>query len=349
MGSSNSVNITINLDRLNPLFYAGESISGTTTVNMKEGQVKIDEIFLVLKGETGYTTTHTVHDSNGSTSTVIDYHTISFFSEKQILESSRPGEKELVYHAGQHSWRFDIQLPAQLPPTINESHKYPHVRYYLKFVIDKPWYKRNINETLWLTVFPHINLLSSPECLRPSIFANHNRKHVTLKGNINKLGYVPGEMITGTLEIENPEKILLKQINLNLVQHYQIECNKGKEIIVETILPTIVNRKQENIVEKFSVLIPLAHMAPSYTFNGGFQHTTNVLVNYFLEFDVKAEGMFTNFDTSIPITIGTESDTKPNQYPLNREHNLLPNSLSYYPETIMHDEYPPPSYYSISN
>ncbi|CAF1433430.1 unnamed protein product [Rotaria sp. Silwood1] len=349
MGSSNSVHVTLNLDRTNPFFYAGELVSGTANVNIKEGQVKVDEIFIVLKGETGYTTTRTVHESNGSTHTVTDYHTISFFLEKKILESPGLREKELVYHCGQHSWQFEIPLPPQLPPTINEPRKYPHVRYSLKFVIDKPWYKRNTNEILWLTVFPYVNLLNNPQFLTSSIFGNHNRKHVTLKGNINKLGYVLGEMITGTLEIENPEKTLLKQIYLTLIQHCRIESNTKKEKIVETILPTIVNTKEEHIMQKFSLVIPLTHIAPSYAFSGGFHHTTNVHINYFLEFDVKAEGMFTNFDVSIPITIGTESNTKPNEHQLNDTTNLWPNSLSYYPETIMHAEYPPPSYYSISN
>ncbi|CAF1115165.1 unnamed protein product [Rotaria sordida] len=340
MGSNNSVNIAINLDRMNPFFYAGESVSGTVNVNIKEGHIKVDELFIELKGETGYTTTHTIHESNGSTRTETHYHTITFFLEKMILESSQSGKKELVYHSGQYSWRFDIQLPPQLPPTINESHRYPRARYYLRFVIDKPWYKRNKNETLYLTVFPRVNLLNNPQCLMSSIFGNHNRKDVTLKGNINKLGYVPGEMITGTLEIENPRKILLKQIFLSLIQYYQIECNAGKETVIQTILPTIVNTKEEYIMEKFSLAIPITYLAPSYEFHSGFKHTAKVHVNYFLEFDVKAEGMFTNFGVSIPITLATEYNTNPNEHQLNHATNLLPNSISYYPEAIMHDKYP---------
>ncbi|CAF3707777.1 unnamed protein product [Rotaria sp. Silwood1] len=190
------------------------------------------------------------------------------------------------------------------------------------------------NETLYLTVFPRVNLLNNPQCLISSVFGNHNRKDVTLKGNIYKLGYVPGEMITGILEIENPRKILLKQVYLSLIQHYRIECNTGKETIIQTILPTIVNTKQEHITEKFSIAIPLTYLAPSYEFHGGFQHMANVHVNYILEFDVKAEGMFTNFDVNIPITLATESDTNLNEYKLNHPTNWLPNSISYHPETI---------------
>ncbi|CAF1232387.1 unnamed protein product [Rotaria magnacalcarata] len=348
MGSGNSAQININLDRAVPFFYSGESVSGSVNVNITEGQIKVDEVFIVLKGEAGYTTTRTVSNSNGSTHTQTDYHTICFFSEKKVLDSPGLGKNELEYHSGKYAWRFDIPLTPHLPPTINESNKYPRVRYYLKFVIDKPWYKRNADETLYLTVFPHINLSSNPQCLAPSLFGDHNRKDVTVKGTIDKLGYVPGETITGKLEIENPRRILLKKLHLSLVQQSRIECNTHKVTIFEMILPTITNTRQEQIVERFSLAIPQTYVAPSYQFMGGFHHTANVNISYMLEFNVKIEGMFTNLNINIPITLGTESDANPNQHKLHDASNAYPNYVSYYPEIVEDPQYNPPSYSSVS-
>ncbi|CAF3909892.1 unnamed protein product [Rotaria sp. Silwood1] len=348
MGSTNSVNITINLDRTNPFYFAGESVSGTVIADIKEEHVKVDEVFLVLKGKVGYTTDPSDFGPYGSRNMDGFFHEVSFFSEKKVLENLGPEKKELIYHSGQHSWKFNIQLPPQLPPTINEPLKYPHVRYYLKLVVDKPWYKRNTNETLNLIVFPCVNLLNNPQCLISSIFGGYNRKDVTLQGNINKLGYVHGEMITGTLLIENPQKILLKETCLSLIQHYQIEHNTGKETIVHTIIPTIVNTQEEHITEKFSLAIPFTHLAPSYQFHGGFPYPTNVNVNYVLEFEVKAQDMSTIVDVSTPIILGTDSDTNAKQHQLNHATNVLPNSLSYYPDTIMCAEHPPATSYSVS-
>lgn len=334
MGSSNSVNVTIGLDKVSPIFYTGETVSGTVNVIIKEGEIKVDEVYILLNGETGYTTTRTVTNSNGSSHTETDYHTICFSTDKRTLDQPTPGLKEITYYPGQYSWRFDIQLPEHLPPSINEPRKYPHVRYYLKFVIDKPWYKRNKNEILYLTVFPRVNLSNNPQCFVSSIFGNHNRKDVNLKGTMDKLGYVSGETITGTLEIENPRKVSVKQIQLSLVQHSRIECNTHKETIFKLVLPTLSHMKQEQSVEKFALTIPQAYLAPSYDFTGGSHRTAHVHVDYILEFHVKVEGMFTNLDVNVPITIGTTTTTHENQEKLPNTFNLYPNFLSYYPETI---------------
>ena len=63
MGSGNSVQISINLDRVNPFYFAAESVSGMVNVDIRGVKVKVDEVFIELKGEIGYTTTRTVSDS----------------------------------------------------------------------------------------------------------------------------------------------------------------------------------------------------------------------------------------------------------------------------------------------
>ncbi|UJR11493.1 hypothetical protein I4U23_015673 [Adineta vaga] len=48
--------------------------------------------------------------------------------------------------------------------------------------MDKPWYKRNIDETLYFTVFQYVNLMQNPQLLISTVFGNQNRKDVVLKG-----------------------------------------------------------------------------------------------------------------------------------------------------------------------
>jgi hypothetical protein len=350
MGAGNSVGIDIDLGRTNSYYFAGEVISGTVNIKIKEGHIKVDEIFILLTGEAGYVTKRTVQNTNGAVVRVDTYHhNKSFLNVKKLLVSPESGQKELVYNTGDYSWRFEIPLPVQLPPSINQPNKYPHVRYYLKLVIDKPWYKTNTNEILYLTIFPQVNLMHNPQYLMAVSFDNHNRKDITLKGSINKQGYIPGETVTGTLEIENPRRILLKKVHLSLVQQTQIEPNPHQEIIFETNLPTLDGRNDERIMEKFSLAIPPSQLAPSYSFCGGFGHTVTVSVNYCLKFDVKVEGMFTNFDAIAPIILGTESDAKSNQHQLDQTRNFSPYTHSFYPQINADDSTPsPPSYDSIS-
>ena len=187
------------------------------------------------------------------------------------------------------------------------------MRYYLQVVIDKPWYKPNTRETRYLTVFPRVNLLQNPQCLQPTIFGNQNRKDITLKGTLNKLGYVPGELIHITLEIENPRRVLIKHIDLSMLQSYRIGQNSRGYTIFQTTLPNILNSKDQQIKETFSITIPSIPIPPSYQFQGGIQVAVFVNIRYILRFAVKVEGMFTNFNVDIPITIGTEPNPDLNQ------------------------------------
>ncbi|CAF0815406.1 unnamed protein product [Adineta ricciae] len=348
MGSNHSVQINIHLDRANSFYFAGETVSGTINVRISAGQIKLDEILLLLAGESGYTTTHTVTDSNGSTSVVINYLTKSFLKTITTIESPSSEQKKLIYNPGSYSWHFDIPLPSQLPPSLNLPQSYPHVRYYLKLVMDKPWYKRNATEILYLTVFPRMDLLHDAQLLTPTLFSDHNRNDVTLKGTIHKLAYLPGETITGTLEIINPRRSVLKQIKLLLIQHYKIECNTKQEKLVDIILPIVDHRNDEYIMDKFSLTVPSIPLPPSYDFHDGYDHKTHVNIHYNLEFQVKIEGMFTNFDIPVPITIASISDMNSNNYEPHRNMNFSQNSLSYYPEIDIDDKTnPPPSYDSI--
>ncbi|CAF1485855.1 unnamed protein product [Adineta steineri] len=296
----------IHLDRTNPLYYENETVSGTINIHITAGQVKVDEINLSLSGEIGYTTTSTDTDRDGSSRTKTEYHTKSFLKIKKPVQSPQPEQKVLVYYPGDYSWRFDILLPAHLPPSLNIPQRYPHVRYYLKLVVGKD--KRHINNIVYLTVFPRVNIMQNPQLLVPTLFNNHNRKDVTLKGIINKLAYLQGETITGTLDIINPRQSVLKEVKLSLFQCYRIENNWKREIITEIILPLYAHRNYEQVMGKLSLPIPPIPLAPSCDFHGSFDYKTFINVSYRLEFHVKAEGMFTNFKIPIPIAVVTESN-----------------------------------------
>ncbi|CAF1372923.1 unnamed protein product [Rotaria sordida] len=342
MGNSNSSAIAINLDRNNLFYFSGESVSGTVNLNIIEGKLEADEIYIILTGEIGYTTTRTVSTGRGRTSTRTEYHHVPFYSAKVTFVRPEPGQKEFIYGQGQYSWSFQIPLTEHLPPTINQPQSYPHVRYYLQVVIDKPWYKPNTRETRYLTIFPRVNLLHNPQCLLSTIFGNQNRKDIKLKGILNKLGYVPGESIYMTLEIENPRKVLIQRINLSMLQSYKIGRNSRGHTIFQTTLPNILNLKDQQIRETFSIIIPSVSIPPSYQFQGGIQRVALVNIFYMLRFAVKVEGIFTNFDVNVPITLGTEP------YPdLNQQQTFNPVIVSYAsnPEQSMFsDDDLPPNY-----
>ncbi|CAF1313096.1 unnamed protein product [Rotaria sp. Silwood1] len=338
MGNKSSA-ITINLDRSNLFYFTGETISGTVGLSVTEGKVEADEVYIELTGEIGYTTTRTVHHHHGSganpsfghchthtphhaightndyTTTEIDYHHVPFYTAKAVFSKLEPGQKAVVYTKGNYSWPFQIPLSTHLPPTMYEPQSYPHVKYYLQVVIDKPWYKPNTRERRYLTICPHVNLLQNPQCLQSTIFGNQNRKDIILKGTLNKTGYVPGELVHITIEIENPKRVLIKSIDFSMIQSSRIGEMSRDFNIFQTTLPNIMNTKDEHIKQSIPVKLPSMILPPSYQFQGGLQRAAFVTNQYMLKLVARVEGFFTNFDISIPIILGTEPN--PDQ---NHEH-----------------------------
>jgi hypothetical protein len=314
MGCGSSSNIVINLDRPNPFYFSGEILSGTVQLYVTDDKLQADEIDLNLIGEIGYTTTHTVTDAHGRRSTTTQHHNVPFLKTKTVFARPETGDNALTYTQGQYSWRFQIQLMDYLPPTLNQPQSYPYVRYYLQFVIDKAWYKPNTRENRYITIFPRVNLLQQPQNLMATMFGSRDRKDITLKGTLNKLGFVPGEMIMATIEIENPRQVLIKQIDASMIKTYQIGPNSCVHTVFRITIPELMNQKDERITQTTSLMIPAIPLAPSYQFQGGTGQAVFVQVNYVLKFEVKVEGMFTNFEATVPMILGTEPNpTLPQQ------------------------------------
>ncbi|CAF1089519.1 unnamed protein product [Adineta steineri] len=346
-GSSNKITIIINLDRNNSFYYTGEYVNGNVQLNIMDGELAASEICIKLIGEIGYTTSRTGSDGRGHTNTQTQYHHIPFYSSEFTIAQSANEQQQLVYDQGKYSWPFQIFLTEDLPPTINDHRSYPRVRYYLQVIIDKISYRSNTRETPYLNIYPRVNLLQNPQCLISTTFDNKNKKDVILKGTLNKSGLIPGESITGTLEIENLRKVLIKCIYVTLFQNYEIGSDSRRLKIFETTLPEIANVKNEQIREPFSITFPPHILPPSYKFNGGVQAIVNVHIHYLIKFEVIVEGIFCDFHVDIPIILGTEPN--PDPYPDQQQifNSLNTPDVPNYEQSEFKDNDPPPDYDSV--
>ena len=343
MGNSNSSTITINLDRNNSLYSSGEIISGIVDLNITEENLEAKEIYIIVVGEIGYKTFST---GTAQHSTRTEDHCISFYCDKVSFVRPDIGQKKIIYRPGHYSWPFHFSLIDNLPPTIGKHYQYPRVRYYLQVIIDKPWYEGNIRHTKYLAIRPRVNLLQNPRCLLPFNFKNENRKNITLKGTFNKVGYVPGENIQFSLEIQNPRKLLIEHINLSMLQSYEIAKSSKEYTVFKTMLPKIINLKDKHIMETFSIKLPSTLRPPSYKFQGE-KINAFVKIYYTLKLTVIVEGVFTNLQILIPSTLGTEPNPDLQQQ---RQETIDPLSIFYSAnsdQSIFTNDDPPPSYDSI--
>lgn len=343
MGNSNSGDIKINLDQNDLFHFTDEPISGKIILNIKEGKLEAHEIYLVLIGEIGYRQKIAFRNV-----AVNEFHHIRLYSSKMYFIKSKSEGKEIILNQGQYACPFQFSLPNDLPPTINQPESYPHVRYYLEVIIDKPWYQPDISKKKYLTIYPRANLLKNPQCLSTCTFTNIIREVISLKVTLNKLGYTPNELIDIIFEINNPNEIKIKYIDLLILQLYRIENNNNHVILFQAKLPNIINIKDQFIQEQFSFMIPFEHLSPSCQFRVGIQKLPLVNISYLLRLTVKVERMFNTFDFDIPITIGTRSSSD-----LKQQLTGNPLAISYSTNTDQSmvndddDDAPPPTYESV--
>ncbi|CAF3937414.1 unnamed protein product [Rotaria sp. Silwood1] len=339
MGNDNSSAITIDVDRNDLFYYSGETVSGIVRFNIIEENPEIREIYINLIGEIGYTARSASSARYGSIER--NYYKVQFYYKKVSLSGPSITQQEFIDDRGCYAWLFQIPLIDNLPPTINQPDIFPRVRYFLQVAIDKSWYTSNKK---YLTIYPRVNLLENPQCLLSSIFKCKNRTDIKLKATFNKLGYVSGENIQFTLEIQNPRKVLILHSNLSILKCYQIEKKIDECIVYKTILPKIVNLTNEHIMERFSIKIPSIQFPPSYKFQG---ENPNIFVHiyYMLKLTVKVGGIFTNFHINVPITLGTEPNSD-----LSQQQSFNPLSISYSSnreQSIFNDDDSPPDYDSV--
>lgn len=152
MGNNNS-SIDVVFDRTQPtIYYAGDVVSGQVHFTIPQGTNDIDDIYLTLTGDVGYTTTRTVRIQNGLTDRVTDRHDITIFREKLLLSRAALNEQRRSIRrtndaptlaAGEYTYPFSFRLPNVLPPTIHPK-DYPFVRYQLQVKYKKKEKKTNL-------------------------------------------------------------------------------------------------------------------------------------------------------------------------------------------------------------
>ncbi len=212
-------------------------------------------------------------------------------------------------HRTSYSCPFEFLLPDFLPPSLaSTSPKGPYVQYYVRLVLDKPWPMPDAVPIYPLTICPRVNLLQKGNIQEPRIVARHNRKKVQLQVCLVRNGILPGQYISIGVDLNNLKQSLIKRIEATFIQHRQIANIHDHQIIFRNDLPGIFDCREPSLQQNFDLKVPSTYLAPTYTFippNGGT--TQSVIVHYELLLTVKTNGIFTDFDVSLPVAIGTDS------------------------------------------
>ena len=140
MGNGNS-SINVILDQpQSTIYYTGDIISGHVHFTIPEPTERIDEVFITLTGDVGYTVTRTIRLQNGQIERKTDQFDIRILGQRFLLDrlmmtnrnnsSSCPSNTARL-EPGQYKYPFSIRVPENLPPTLHPE-DYPYVRYHLQ-------------------------------------------------------------------------------------------------------------------------------------------------------------------------------------------------------------------------
>ncbi|CAF0992543.1 unnamed protein product [Adineta steineri] len=347
MGAGKSVDLQVSFNRSNRFYFTGEQVSGNISINNTYEKLKCNEIFIELIGELGETQDKdkTKTHSNGE-STELNHrpdHSIKFLIIRLPLAESDHVKSQMVLSRGHYTWPFEFTLPEFLPPSTEPNLTvYPYIRYFIRVVVDKPWYKLSQTEAFGFTVCPHVDLSHMNSAQQTLHFNKQNRRQLQLEGYLLSSGIIPGQSFSLEIKFQNPERIKIKRIEIAFIQHRSTVMNNHKEVIFVADLPGFHEFDGASLQETFEFPLPRGYIAPTYFFETFWHHQPYpFVIKYELILTIKYHGFFTNFEVSVPVIVGTESNYE-NQ--IQEEYDDQNTN-----QTVDELEPPPPSYESVVN
>jgi len=294
----------------NPMkvYFSGQTICGRVLVNLSEHKkmAKI-KVRLVGRGEVHWTESRRENrrDSRGgSFDEEIHDH---FRSTESYLD-----QEAVVYHgpslqAGTHVFPFTFILPSNLPSSYES--KVGHVRYFVQADIVRDWmWNHKVKQHITVNGILDLNMYPSAKQ------AGHSRDYKTLccccckSGPIsavittNRTGYVPGELIGFSAEVDNQANKEMTGSFLNLVEvvtYKTARKNKTERRVVAEIRRGRIAPGESDLWE--GVLMRVPALPPT-----NLAGTCNIIdVQYKLDFHVDPSGPSFDLVVSLPITIGT--------------------------------------------
>ncbi|XP_051165262.1 arrestin domain-containing protein 17-like isoform X4 [Leptopilina boulardi] len=235
-----------------------------------------------------------------------------YFSSKFYIAGGVSGEMEL--HTGEHTFPFEYVLPPKLPTSyeLKLVNTEGHIRYIIKAIIDRPWKFDNETEAPF-TVISKYDLNADPtaseqvcveETKKFGIFSNSPPLSVTL--SLPFRGYVPGQIIPITVNVNNLSGVEVNDIKLKLemyARYLQVEnpYRSLKKNVNITIIET-KRTKNNEAVFSFNHEFRIPPIPPS---NIGY--TCSIIsIEYAIELEAEVDRMFSrNLKISTPIVIGT--------------------------------------------
>jgi len=315
MGLTNS---QIVFDSPSDAFYPNSQVTGRLLFRLdKHKKIRAIECKFWGKAETSWTEMHTrtrhhntgnnnIGHSRTETEHVRYYASEEFFKTKYTLAGS-PNE-EMVLPPGDYTYPFSMTLPGVLPPSFEGKHG--HIRYFAEATLVRPWkFDHTVKKEFKIALPVDLNYnLMAKEPVRLE-FEKYfcccwcRSGPLTLAVRLPFSGYVPGQHIPVTLEVDNASSVRVDSVVISLIKVLKFEAH----------FPMHKVREDEETLLKLSLDAVEARGSKSYTHHLLVPHTTPynldqcsiIKCHYQLRVTAEVSGCHSNLYGVVPIFLGT--------------------------------------------
>ncbi|XP_049799800.1 uncharacterized protein LOC126235108 [Schistocerca nitens] len=209
--------IRIYIDNPVATYYGGYTVTGRVVVRIDEEE-KIRDISAKFRGEANVRWTEQVR-RNGETKSVTFSAYEKYFETKYYFVGGP--SQELTLPPGEHVYNFSVKLPENLPSSFEGT--YGRIRYTIKAKMNRPWaFDEKVKA--FYTVISHLDLNKDPLVKEPVLQVTEKTLcccccrsgPLTLVANIPATGFVSGQEIPITVEVDNATEETISAVTCSL-------------------------------------------------------------------------------------------------------------------------------------
>uniref|UniRef100_A0A182SU98 Arrestin C-terminal-like domain-containing protein n=1 Tax=Anopheles maculatus TaxID=74869 RepID=A0A182SU98_9DIPT len=287
-------------------YLSGQQLTGEVQIKLTEAK-RFNEITLRIVGYSSVNWSEKRGQGRRRRTVYYGARRDHLSSQKVLFrpqQNGNPGELP----AGEHMYEFACELPTSLPTSFEGA--YGHCRYTAQVVFDRPW-KFNLTHKVGFTVVQPRDLnLQSPSIRMPTQMEDARvfccgiwrTKPLFVRVTVPCTGYVPGQAIPLTINLDNRSSRLIEGVNMKLQQEvtYRAESPAHKyRRELHTIVKHIGNGVEGEATNQYVQRLVVPTVVPTC----GDQNLISVA--YRLHLTVRVEGCGSDPVLEIPLIIGT--------------------------------------------
>lgn len=231
--------LRIEYDAPNAVYFPGQAVTGKVIIQNREW-IKARFLKICIHGgaHTGWSESERRHrtDARGRSESFTEHvhynATVNYLTGESIAWKSTDGQNRLP--AGTNVFPFAFSMPANCPPSYEGCHGY--IRYSVHVELDRPW-KFNKKQKRCFSVVPAYDLNITPTAINPMVnSASKNLGLLFKKGLVSmtvslpKRGYVAGEILPITINIDNGSKAPIVAVRSKMTQLAHFHASHGGSI-----------------------------------------------------------------------------------------------------------------------